>query len=236
MAVLRDPGDEDLRVELARYRALVEHAPDAIVILDVAAGRFVWVNAAAERLFGLDRDALLQVGPAELSPPEQPDGRPSEAAAMEYIERALAGEQPSFEWIHRRADGQDVPCGITLLRLPPTDQALVRGSILEITDRRTAEQARRDADAAQAAPAGRRGERGPDAGDGRRAERDRLGARPADLAASGSSTTGPRRCWATPWRQWLDDPGLWQRILHPDDADECSPPCVPRSPTARTCP
>src|SRR5215212_963580 len=23
-----------------------------------------------------------------------------------------------------------------------------------------------------------------------------------------------------PVRQWLDDPGLWQRILHPDDADQ----------------
>src|SRR5919199_6949968 len=39
--------ERELRAELARYQALVEYAPDAIVILDVAAGHFVSVNAAA---------------------------------------------------------------------------------------------------------------------------------------------------------------------------------------------
>jgi PAS domain-containing protein len=53
----------DLRARLERAEALVEHAPDAVVILDVDAGRFVSVNAAAEQLFGLARSGLLRVGP-----------------------------------------------------------------------------------------------------------------------------------------------------------------------------
>ena len=75
---------------MARYRALVEHAPDAIVILGVTTGRFVSVNRAAERLFGMSREALLLVGPVQLSPPVQPDGRSSAEAAAEYIAEALA--------------------------------------------------------------------------------------------------------------------------------------------------
>src|SRR3954468_3883818 len=142
----------DLRARLERAEALVEHAPDAIVILDVDAGRFVSVNAAAERLFGLDRAALLRVGPVEVSPPVQPDGRPSRTAAAEYIAQALGGGRPRFEWVHRTADGRDVPCEVTLLRLPAEDQRLVRGSVLEIAERRAAETARRDADAARAGP------------------------------------------------------------------------------------
>src|SRR4051794_9601310 len=172
----------DIRAQLKRAEALVEHAPDAIVILDVNLGRFVSVNAAAEQLFGMDRAALLRVGPVEVSPPVQPDGRPSETAAQEYIARALAGARPRFEWLHRRADGRDVPCEITLLRLPAADQRLVRGSVLEITDRRAAESARRDADAAQAAPPA------PPA----RAGRGAGGGGGADPGGGGGGPGGPR--------------------------------------------
>ena len=57
-----------------RIRALVDHAPEAIVVLDVESARFIDVNPQAERLFGLSRDKLLEVGPFDLSPPLQPGG------------------------------------------------------------------------------------------------------------------------------------------------------------------
>jgi PAS domain S-box-containing protein len=68
-------SDETSAAQAARYLALVEHAPDAIVILDVGLGRFVTVNRAAEELFGRTRDELLRLGPDQVSPPAQPDGR-----------------------------------------------------------------------------------------------------------------------------------------------------------------
>ena len=85
-----EPAEEELRARLARYQALVEYAPDAIVILDVDAGCFETVNAAAEEMFGMSRAELLRVGPAEISPPTQPDGRPSQEAALDYILLPLA--------------------------------------------------------------------------------------------------------------------------------------------------
>src|SRR4051794_19336389 len=166
----------------------------------------------------MDRAALLRVGPVEVSPPVQPDGRPSQTAAREYIGRALAGDRPRFEWLHRHADGRDIPCEITLLHLRAADQRLVRGSILEISERREAETARRDADAAQAA------RRAAEAGAARvRAmvaglnaivwERDPVTWRFRFVNARAEEVLG------YPARQWLEDAGLWQRILHPDDRE-----------------
>ncbi|MGY1708479.1 SpoIIE family protein phosphatase [Geodermatophilus sp. SYSU D00758] len=211
-------GEEDCS-ELRRYQALVEYAPDAIVILDLDAGHFVTVNAAAERLFGMTRTALLRVGPVEVSPPVQPDGRSSETAAAEYLARALAGERPRFEWTHRRADGTDVSCEMTLLRLPDRDRRLVRGSIQDITARREAEAAHAAAAAEQVA------RRAAEASVARLQatvaglnaivwERD-----PATLRLTFVNERVEELLGYSAAR-WLTEEGLWTRILHPDDRDE----------------
>jgi diguanylate cyclase (GGDEF)-like protein/PAS domain S-box-containing protein len=132
-----------LRESEQRYRTLVEHAPEAVVVLDVDQGRFVEANENAEHLFEARREALFQVGPVEMSPLVQPDGRPSVEAAAQKINEALEGKVPVFEWMHRSASGQAIPCEVRLVRLPASSQRLVRGSIMDISDRkRTEEQIR----------------------------------------------------------------------------------------------
>ncbi len=124
----------------ARFQTLVEHAPDAIVLLDAETGRFVEANQNACRLFARSRGELLQLGPADVSPASQPDGRPSADAARDVIARALAGEAPAFEWVHRSSAGDDIQCEVRLVRLPSAGQ-LVRGSITDIRGRKSAEEA-----------------------------------------------------------------------------------------------
>jgi len=51
----RRESEEAMRESAARYRLLVDHAPEAIVVLDVDTGRFVDANDNAQKLFGLDR-------------------------------------------------------------------------------------------------------------------------------------------------------------------------------------
>jgi PAS domain S-box-containing protein len=210
--------EDEVRAQLELYVSLVEHAPDAIVVLDVDDGRFVSVNPAAERLFGLPRSQLLTVGPAELSPLTQPDGRASATAAAEYIARAVAGEQPRFDWTHLRADGSTVSCELTLLGLPSSGKARVRASILDITDRLEAVSARRAADVAQA---------GQSAAE---AVTARLQAMVAGLNAI------VWECDAASWRlryineqavellgypvaDWLADEPLWTSIIEPADRE-----------------
>lgn len=138
---------EALRESEAHYRTLVENAPEAIVVLDVEKGHFVDCNNNALRLFRLKREDLLTRGPGELSPPFQSDGRHSIVAAQIWAERASAQETASFEWIHRNSMGTDVPCEIYLVGLPSPTRQLVRGSILDITERKRSEEEIRDSEA-----------------------------------------------------------------------------------------
>ncbi len=124
----------------ARYNIMVEHSPDAIVILDMTQERFVDCNAVAVAFFETDRDTLLQHGPASLSPPTQEDGRLSSVRAREYIQRSLEGEVPAFEWVHRTLNGRNVPCEVRLVRLPDQGRPLVLGCITDISWRKRMEQ------------------------------------------------------------------------------------------------
>ena len=96
----------------ARLRTLVENAPEAIVVVNLETGLFIEPNENATRLYGLSREDLLRVGPAQMSPPTQPDGRDSTEKAQEMIAEAMGGKTPVFEWTHRNAQGQDIPCEV----------------------------------------------------------------------------------------------------------------------------
>lgn len=123
----------------ARYRALMEQAPEAIVLLDADSCGFVDVNENACSLFGLDRKLLLASSPLALSPETQPDGRPSPIAAREYLDSALEGHAPHFEWMHRDVTGTQIDCEWRLVKLPSPDDRLVRGSITDVTQQRRLE-------------------------------------------------------------------------------------------------
>jgi PAS domain S-box-containing protein len=132
-------AEEALRESEAMYRTQFEAAPEAIVTLDVERGMFVEVNENAVRLLGYSREQILRLDPVALSPPRQPDGRLSAEAAPGYIASAIAGERPVFEWVHRNAAGEDIPCEIRLVRLPAAGRVLCRGSIIDISARKRAE-------------------------------------------------------------------------------------------------
>ncbi|HVS17928.1 MAG TPA: ATP-binding protein, partial [Planctomycetota bacterium] len=128
----------------ARFRTMLEHAPEAIVILDVESGHYVDLNGNASALFGWTHAELLALGPEQISPRHQPDGRLSQEVVREWVERAVAGETPVFEWPHLDARGEEVPCEVRLVRLPDPERVLVRGSVTDISERKRAETLRRE--------------------------------------------------------------------------------------------
>ena len=115
----------------AQYRRLIETAPEAIVVLDLAHGRFVEHNLEAERLFEMTGGELARHGPADLSPEFQPDGQRSTDKAMAYIRQAMEGAVLVFEWMHRSRSRREIPCEIRLMRLPAVGVQLVRGTITD---------------------------------------------------------------------------------------------------------
>ena len=132
----RQLAERSMRESEARYRTLVEHAPEVIVVFDVDRGKFVDVNDNACRFFKLDRSTLLQSGPDKISPTHQPDGSPSFGVPRGYIDGALAGGAPVFEWVHCDALGQSMPCEVRFVRLPSSNRRLIRASIIDITERK----------------------------------------------------------------------------------------------------
>lgn len=135
----RKRGRIRLRKSEERYRVLVENAPEALVIFDLELGRFVNVSNSSAGLFGLPVEKLLESGILDLSPEFQPGGRSSRELAMEKLQEAIEGGTPKFEWIHLHASGREIPCEISLVRVPSQTRILVRGCLIDISERKEAE-------------------------------------------------------------------------------------------------
>ncbi len=132
----------------ARFRALVEHAPEAIVVFEGDTGRFLFGNEHACRLYGVPMEKLTELTPADVSPEFQPGGRRSRELAREKMDEALRGGKPVFEWIHQQQPGgRLIPTEVRLLRLPAEGQNLIRASIIDNTERKHAERALRESEA-----------------------------------------------------------------------------------------
>lgn len=131
-----DVAQAALRESEERLRTLFEYAPEAIVMLDAETGRFIDVNPRAAALFGYSREQLTKLGPLDVSPSHQPLGQASSVSAGPYIQAAIEGGEPTFEWWHSNAAGQQFPCEVRLVRMPWGDRSVIRGSITEISTRK----------------------------------------------------------------------------------------------------
>ncbi|TRX36988.1 PAS domain S-box protein [Flavobacterium sp. ZT3R18] len=131
---------EALREKEERFRILVENAPEALVVMDMEQQKFVTVSQSALVLFKMTERELLQVGPIDLSPEYQPNGMLSAELAEKKISEAIAGGKPTFEWIHLDSEGKPLFCDVRLVRLPDENKTLIRASIIDITERKSAEE------------------------------------------------------------------------------------------------
>lgn len=121
------------------YRALLETAPEAVVVLEPESQRVVEVNQQAVALIGMSRGDLAGVHPRAISARKQPGGD-VDTLVGRYMASAMAGEHPVLEWIIERADGRKIPCEVRLSLLRDGDRGLVRASLIDITEKKITEQ------------------------------------------------------------------------------------------------
>ncbi|MDX1299339.1 MAG: bifunctional diguanylate cyclase/phosphodiesterase, partial [Pseudomonas sp.] len=116
----------------ARYRTIVENAPEAIMLFDLQ-GALVECNDNALRLLRYSREEIASKHVFDLSPSKQADGRLTTELGRVYLYRAMAGETPVFDWLHRDSKGRQIPCEVRLVQMP--GEPVIRCSITDISDR-----------------------------------------------------------------------------------------------------
>ena len=140
MALKLKENSASLRGSEERFRALVEQAPEAILVLDCDSFLFVDANKKAEELFGCSREELRKSGPQQFYTSHKPDEKPVIESMKENIDRALAGETMSFERWVQSVHGKDHLCQVWMTRLPSADRKLLRLSYIDITERKRVEE------------------------------------------------------------------------------------------------
>lgn len=133
---------QELRQGEARFRTIVESAPSGYAVIELN-GTIVQVNAEAARIFGGPREALVGTPIDALVPhawpprPSADDAAPADGAAAPAVAR--------HEALGRRRDGTMVPIEVGVDLLETGDGRFLLASIVDITDRKRAETALRDA-------------------------------------------------------------------------------------------
>ncbi|HEY8186434.1 MAG TPA: ATP-binding protein [Pyrinomonadaceae bacterium] len=137
----REQAERALRESEERYRDLVENANDIVYTLDLE-GNLTSINKAAEVITGYSREALLNVNLAKFLTPE------SVEANRRMLERKLGGqERTNYEMEIKAADGRILTLEISSkLVFKDGQPAAIQGIARDITTRKRAEEAVRQAD------------------------------------------------------------------------------------------
>lgn len=133
--------EQQLRTSEQRYRTLHEGSQDAVNLFDGEA--FIDCNTASLKMFGCaTKDQFCGKTPADFSPPQQPDGRPSLPLIQERNAIARQEGTHNFEWVHQRLDGTPFLADVWLSAVEIDGRPMLQAVIRDITERRQAEDAR----------------------------------------------------------------------------------------------
>ena len=121
-----------LRESEERLRALVEYAPEAIMVLDVETGLFIDANARAEELFGFPASASSRWA-RSTSARAAENGRASCEVVEEEHRKCSKGDRRLRVPARPRLRQEDqLPHALT--RLPAAGRQLIRATITDVTE------------------------------------------------------------------------------------------------------
>ena len=116
----------------ARFRALLDRAPDGILLLSPG-GNLISLNEAFARMHGYSVAEMLQMNLRDLDTPE------TQQLLPERMRRLLAGEALTFEVEHYHRDGRIVPLEVSAIQIKHGGETYIQAIHRDITERRQME-------------------------------------------------------------------------------------------------
>jgi PAS domain S-box-containing protein len=138
LAIERKRAQQDLLESERKFRALFEASSAGVMLHDDT--QYLDVNPAAVRMFGYAAVGdLLGKNPVLTSPPVQPDGEPTEQAARRRIKECMQRGNARFDWLARRANGEDLPLEVILTRVEVAGRKIIQAVVHDISERKKTE-------------------------------------------------------------------------------------------------
>ncbi|WP_300669833.1 cache domain-containing protein [Desulfoluna sp.] len=137
-------AQEELQQSEERFRSLFRDTADPVFLIEE--NKYIDCNQAALHILRMATiEEVVDTHPSRFSPTLQPDGTPSAPAIDRLMSKALNEGPITYEWMHRRADGEAFWADVSLTPIAFQKRQVLHCVMRDITERKEMEQQRRDA-------------------------------------------------------------------------------------------
>ena len=126
-----------------KHRTLFKSSKDAIMMLEPPDWRFTGANSSAIKLFmARDEQHFFSNTPWNFSPVYQQDGELSRDKAIRMIKTAINKGSVSFEWTHKKLNGEEFPATVLLSRVELGEKQSLQATVRDISQQKRLEESR----------------------------------------------------------------------------------------------
>lgn len=126
------------------FEELFEITPEGVALLDIGTFKFVKCNANASKLLKHSDEDIIGMGPVDISPEFQPDGRRSDEKALEMVLEAVHKKVSVFEWLTINGEGKQFMAEVRLVSLLRIGKPWIYFSFVDITQTKRQEKKMRE--------------------------------------------------------------------------------------------
>ncbi|RLD63329.1 MAG: hypothetical protein DRI95_11855 [Bacteroidetes bacterium] len=143
----RKNAEQALKDKESYKDALFHRSFTPMVVMDIKTYEFVDCNEAAIKILGYQRkEEVLGKTSIEVSTQKQYNGESSSTASKNKVKTALKEGSVLFEWKHQRPNKEVWDAEVHLMKIKHKGEELLKFSLLDITNRKKAEQALKESE------------------------------------------------------------------------------------------